>query len=54
MDICRGSGVIVRDDNNWKIAHYVLSATIPNEDMKKVISDKKINDSIILKKLKIK
>ncbi len=54
MGICRGSGVIVRDDNNWKIAHYVLSATIPNEDMKKVISDKKENDSIILKKLKIK
>ncbi|MEN8123621.1 MAG: nuclear transport factor 2 family protein [Bacteroidota bacterium] len=54
MGICRGSGVLIREHNKWVIAHYVLSVTIPNDDMKKVISDKKINDSIVLKKLKIK
>ncbi len=54
MGICRGSGVLIKDNNNWKIAHYVLSVTIPNEDMKIVISTKKVNDSITMEKLKIK
>lgn len=28
---CRGSGVLVRDDGDWKIAQYNLSVPIPNE-----------------------
>jgi len=31
MKICRGSGVMMKVENEWKIAHYVLSMTIPNE-----------------------
>jgi len=31
MKICRGSGVLVKDDAGWKIAQYVLSMTFPNE-----------------------
>lgn len=31
MGICRGSGVIVREKKKWKIKHYHLSVTVPNE-----------------------
>jgi hypothetical protein len=31
MKICRGSGVLVKIGNDWKIKHYVLSMTVPNE-----------------------
>ena len=39
-------------NNEWKIVHYVLSVTIPNDDMKKVIELKKVNDSLILTEFK--
>ena len=32
----RGSGVLINIDGSWKIQHYVLSYTIPNEKMKEV------------------
>ncbi|MGI9546136.1 MAG: nuclear transport factor 2 family protein [Flavobacteriaceae bacterium] len=48
MGICRGSGVVMLEDSNWKIAHYVLSATIPNDDMQEVIRIKKEKDSVQL------
>lgn len=55
MGISRGSGVIIKDkNNNWKIAHYVLSVTVPNEDMKKIIEVKKANDLLILKEIQKK
>ncbi len=28
---CRGTGVVQRDDNGWKVAHYSLAFLIPNE-----------------------
>jgi len=28
---CRGSGVLVRADGGWRVAHYVLSFPIPND-----------------------
>lgn len=28
---CRGTGVAVRDDDEWKIAHYNLTVPIPND-----------------------
>lgn len=40
MKICRGSGVLTKKDNDWKIEQYVLSATMPNS---------KIDDAIKLK-----
>jgi hypothetical protein len=30
MKICRGSGVLVKQDKEWKLKQYVLSATVPN------------------------
>ena len=46
MGTCRGSGVVVRSDSDWKIKHYVLSITIPNDDIQKVIAVTKERDSI--------
>ncbi|RUA10846.1 MAG: hypothetical protein DSY82_04325 [Flavobacteriia bacterium] len=52
MGICRGSGVMKKEKNGqWKIAQYVLSVTVPNDNTKEIIEVKKTNDSIILKKL---
>jgi ketosteroid isomerase-like protein len=30
MKICRGSGVLVMQNNEWKLKQYVLSTTVPN------------------------
>lgn len=40
MKICRGSGVLVLVNNQWKIKHYVLSMTIPNDNSDEVIKIK--------------
>ena len=47
MQFCRGSGVLVRESGEWKIAHYVLSMTIPNETVEGAIALKKERDSIL-------
>ncbi len=48
MKICRGSGVLVKQDNNWKVQQYILSATIPNDLLDTVIKMKApVEDSII-------
>lgn len=46
MELCRGSGVLHKENNQWKIAHYVLSIAIPNDNVKDVIQLKKERDSI--------
>lgn len=48
MRVCRGSGVLVKHDNDWKIKHYVLSTTIPNDSMKTVAKLKSKSDSIFI------
>ncbi len=52
MGICRGSGVLIKSENNWKIEHYVLSLTIPNDNIDEVIKINKEKDSLFLNKLK--
>ena len=53
MKICRGSGVVVKTGDDWKIQQYVLSVTIPNDVLDSVISIKtKVEDSMINKLLK--
>lgn len=53
MKICRGSGILIKEKNQWKIKHYVLSMTIPNENSNEVISLKStIEDKIIEEKQK--
>jgi ketosteroid isomerase-like protein len=46
MKICRGSGVMKQEDNTWKVAHYVLSIAIPNENVNEVVKIKKAFDSL--------
>jgi hypothetical protein len=51
LKICRGSGVLIREKGKWKIAHYVLSMTVPNEKAMDVVKIKAaIEDSIIKRK----
>ncbi len=40
MGTCRGSGILEKENNEWKIKQYVLSVTIPNNEIKKVIEIK--------------
>lgn len=53
MKLARGSGVMIKQkDGNWKIAHYVLSMTIPNDNSVEVIKIKSALEDPYLKKLK--
>ena len=48
MKICRGSGILVKVKNTWKIKHYVLSMTIPNDNTNEVAKTKApIEDALI-------
>ncbi|MDT0685219.1 nuclear transport factor 2 family protein [Autumnicola psychrophila] len=51
MGICRGSGVLIKKGENWKIKHYVLSITVPNENVDEVLAIKKKADQRIQTKL---
>lgn len=48
MKICRGSGVLVKQGNEWKVQQYILSTMVPNDQLDEVIKNKTaIEDSII-------
>ena len=50
MKILRGSGVLTKQGNEWKIEQYVLSMTIPNENVDAVVKIKApIEDGMIRK-----
>lgn len=50
MKICRGSGVLVKVGKEWKIQHYVLSMTVPNDEVDAVTKIKApIEDALIAK-----
>ena len=52
MKICRGSGVLSKIGNEWKIKQYVLSMTVPNEVSEIVIKTKSSIEDILTAKLK--
>lgn len=52
MKICRGSGVLTKVENKWKITHYVLSMTIPNDLSNEVIQLKKATDDHLMTQLR--
>lgn len=54
MKICRGSGVLLKQNGKWKIAHYVLSIAIPNDNTDEVVKIKTQFDDALIKKLKTK
>ena len=51
MKICRGSGVLVKQNDGWKIKQYILSATIPNKVMDSVVKIKAPLEDVIIKRL---
>ncbi len=36
LGVCRGSGVLIYEEQSWKIKHYVLSLIVPNALAKEV------------------
>lgn len=54
MKICRGSGVLVKVGKEWKIQHYVLSMTIPNDEVDAVIKIKAPIEDALIDKLQKK
>lgn len=52
MKICRGSGVLIQEKGQWKIKHYVLSMTIPNENVDEVVKIKSAIEAKILSEKK--
>jgi ketosteroid isomerase-like protein len=52
MKICRGSGVLTKAGNAWKIRHYVLSVTVPNEQVDSVVKMKTIIEDSVMQQLK--
>jgi hypothetical protein len=52
MKICRGSGVLIKLGNDWKIVHYVLSMTIPNDNTSEVVKIKEKIENGVIEKLK--
>jgi ketosteroid isomerase-like protein len=51
MKICRGSGVLIKQGNEWKLQQYVLSMTIPNNLSDTVIKIKTPVEDEFIKKL---
>ena len=54
MKICRGSGVLKKVNGQWKIAHYVLSIAVPNDNVSELIKIKDEKDDQLLQELKMK
>jgi len=52
MKICRGSGVLEKINGQWKIKQYVLSVTVPNEVVDKVVAEKTAIEDVLLQQLK--
>jgi len=52
MGICRGSGIMERTNDGWKVKHYVLSLTIPNENVTEITKIKEAFDTKIIKELR--
>lgn len=51
MKLCRGSGVVKKVNGEWKIAHYVLSIAIPNENVNEVVKLKQVFDDSLIQQL---
>ncbi|WP_312343640.1 nuclear transport factor 2 family protein [Chryseobacterium binzhouense] len=54
MKICRGSGVLEKINGVWKIKQYVLSVTVPNEVIDKIVEVKTPIEDLLMKEMTIK
>ncbi|UKB85545.1 nuclear transport factor 2 family protein [Chryseobacterium sp. MEBOG06] len=52
MKICRGSGVVEKINGNWKVKQYVLSMTVPNDVVDKVVAEKTALEDPLIQELK--
>lgn len=52
MGICRGSGVLKKENGKYRIAHYVLSIAVPNENVASLTEMKKDWDTQYMNQLK--
>lgn len=52
MKICRGSGIVEKIDGQWKVKQYVLSVTVPNEVVDKVVEIKAPIEEMLIQKMK--
>lgn len=48
MKICRGSGVLVKVDDEWRMKQYVLSMTIPNGLSNDIVKIKTPADDVLI------
>jgi ketosteroid isomerase-like protein len=51
MKICRGSGVVVRQGEDWKVSQYILSMTLPNSLIDTILKLKTPEEDEIINKL---
>jgi ketosteroid isomerase-like protein len=51
MKICRGSGVLLKVGNDWKIKHYVLSMSVPNDNVTEVVKIKTPIEEALMQKM---
>ena len=49
MSLCRGSGVLIKDNGKWQIVQYVLSMTVPNDLANDVTKQKTPDEVRVLK-----
>ncbi len=54
MKICRGSGVLVKQEKEWKVRQYILSTTVPNDQLDSVIKMKASIEDLLIKKMEQK
>lgn len=54
MKGCRGSGVLTKEGKGWKIKHYVLSMTVPNDATDAIIPLKAKYEDAIIEKMRKK
>lgn len=52
MKVCRGSGVLEKQGDSWKIKHYVLSMTVPNDATQDVLPHKGKYEDALIEKLR--
>lgn len=53
MKICRGSGVVVKNDGKWKIQQYVLSMTIPNSLVDSIVAIKSVEEDSLMNSIRV-
>lgn len=52
MKICRGSGVVEKINGSWKVKQYVLSMTVPNDVVDKVVAERTAIEDLLIQELK--